>query len=89
MKGRGIAAPLVDAWRAARRALREIEENEHPDLTDALGRAWKWIDGDLYGHDGMAWPRDHVTYEAVGLPTKAARDNPNYRWCEICRGVAC
>lgn len=83
---RGIAAPLVDAWLEARRELREIEEVAHPDVTDALGRVWRWMDGDIYTHDGMAWPLEYITAERIGLPTQAALDNvlatadSNARW---------
>jgi hypothetical protein len=82
---RGIAAPLVDGWLEARRALREAEQAEHPDVTDALGRVWTWMDGDIYTHDGMAWPLDHITHPGIGWPTAAALDNPNYQWCATCR----
>lgn len=85
---RGPVADLVDRWRDARRELAAIERAEHPPITDALGRSWEWIpggSGDLYGHDGMAWPRHLVERPDVGLPTPGALDNPNYRWCELCR----
>jgi hypothetical protein len=85
--GRGIASALVDDWQAARRALREIEEAEHPNITDALGRVWQWKDKDLYTHDSMAWPRDHVMHSGVSLPSQAALDNPNYQWCSICKAA--
>jgi hypothetical protein len=75
---------LVDEWQDLRKALREAEEAAHPPITDALGRVWTWKDGDLYTHDSMAWPRAFVESANVGLPTRYALDNPNYRWCSIC-----
>lgn len=81
-------AALIGQWHDALRGLRRIEEAEHPDITDALGRVWVWKDGDVYVHDGMAWPREHIERQTVSLPTRAALDNPNYRWCEICTAVS-
>lgn len=82
---RGIAASLVDDLIALRRAVREIEEEEHPDLVDAFGRTWTWKSHDLYVHDSMAWPRDSVLSPTIGWPSASVLDNPNYRWCDTCK----
>jgi hypothetical protein len=86
--GRGIMAPLIDEWQALRQELRAMEVAEHPDITDALGRVWKWKDGDLYTHDSIASPKAFVTRPKMSLPTQAALENPNYQWCEICKTPA-
>jgi hypothetical protein len=85
---RGPVAALIDDWQEARKALRAIEEAEHPDITDVLGRVWKWWKGDLYVHDKMGWPKSLITQPDLRRPIKAALDNPNYRWCAICKGDA-
>jgi hypothetical protein len=90
---------LVTEWLALRIVIAEMEVAEHPPITDALGRAWTWIPGGardrdgndcstLYGHDGMAWPREWVEHPGIGWPRAAALDNPNSRWCELCRAGA-
>lgn len=79
---------LIVSWQQSRQALRAIEEAGHPDVTDVFGRVWVWKDKDLYTHDGMAWPLDHVTNRNMGLPTKQALENPNYQWCSICVGAS-
>lgn len=79
---------LIASWQESRRALRAIEEAEHLDVTDALGRVWVWWKGELYCHDGMAWPLGHVTDPRIGWPSKEALQNPNYQWCSICLGGA-
>ena len=81
----GPGARLVRDWKAARALLREIEEHEHPAITDQFGRVWTWRGGDLYAHDDtLAVPRDFI--DKAGLPPESLRDNPNYaRLCDICR----
>ncbi|MFH8805258.1 hypothetical protein ACH4F6_37910 [Streptomyces sp. NPDC017936] len=70
---------LIDEWRTAREALAELERAEHPDITDRFGRVWTWKTGrgDIYVHDGMAFPRAFLEDDAVGLPSQAVLDNPN------------
>jgi hypothetical protein len=98
-EGRRVSSTLVTEWQALRTVIAEMEAAEHPDITDALGRVWTWIPGGardrdgnnmstLYGHDGMAWPREHVEQPAIGWPRADVLDNPNYRWCELCRAGA-
>lgn len=87
-QGQAVAATLVQEWQALRLALRQLEEAEHPPIVDSLGRAWTWIDKELYGHDGMAWPRDFLKETELSLPSPRVLANPNYRWCDICRGPA-
>lgn len=82
----GAVNATLDEWERLRKELRAIEEAEHPPITDVLGRQWTWKDGDLYVHDGMAWPREFVERAEMELPSQAALENPNYRWCPICRG---
>jgi hypothetical protein len=82
---------LLVEWQALRIIIAEMDVAEHPDIVDALGRVWTWIpggSGNLYGHDGMAWPREHVERPDVGLPSSAVLANPNYSWCELCRQPA-
>lgn len=86
MSDRTVAA-LIVRWQEARRSLRALEQAEHPDVTDALGRIWTWLDGDLYRHDDMALPLTSITDEAIRRPTQRALANPNYWWCSICRGM--
>ncbi len=78
---------MIADWQATRAALREIEEREHPDITDRHGRVWVWRSGDLYAHDAtLAMPRDFVTHPRLGLPRAECADNPNYwRLCATCR----
>lgn len=84
-----VIGPMLAEWQAARTALRAIEEAEHPDVTDALGRVWTWVNGDLYRHDSMAWPLSHVLNPAVRWPRADVLDNPNYALCQACRdGIA-
>src|SRR5690242_3156406 len=49
---------LIEQWQEARRLLAEIEQAEHPDVTDGYGRVWRWRGrGDLYVHDdALAFP---------------------------------
>jgi hypothetical protein len=78
---------LVDDWQRARAALAELERAEHPDVTDRFGRVWTWKPGcgEIYRHDGMAFPKAFLDDGSVGLPTQAALDNPNYaRFCGTC-----
>jgi hypothetical protein len=82
---------LLAEWQALRTIIAEMDVAEHPDITDALGRVWTWIpggSGNLYGHDGMAWPREDVEDPGIGLPTPAVLENPNYHWCRLCRQPA-
>lgn len=81
-----VTGALIADWQAARKALRAIEEAEHPDLTDAFGRTWRWMDGELYGHDKMAWTKAMVLAPGIGLPSQYALENPNYAWCAVCKG---
>lgn len=76
---------MINDWHAARRALRAAEAAEHPDRTDILGRTWTWISGDLYRHDGMAWPLASVVSERVHWPRPDLIDHPGYSWCGTCR----
>lgn len=80
-------ASLIDGWRALRAELHAIEEAEHPDVTDAHGRVWRWESRDLYTHDDiLAWPLTAITGGTFGLPTSALADNPNYvGLCGTCR----
>jgi hypothetical protein len=87
-KGRAAIGALVDEWLTALGNLRALEETEHPDLIDVLGRAWKWKAGDIYTHDGMAWPETFITSPSMGLPGPVALENPNYQWCAICKPAA-
>jgi hypothetical protein len=82
---RNAVGALIDEWLAGREALREIERAEHPDITDTLGRVWVWWKGDLYTHDGMAWPQEFVAKSNVSRPSQHALDNPNYQWCASCK----
>lgn len=77
---------LIADWQDARTALAELERAEHPDITDRHGRVWTWRGrGDLYRHDGMACPKEFVLDGAIGLPSQAVLDNPNYgELCGIC-----
>jgi hypothetical protein len=76
---------MVDEWATARAALAELERAEHPDITDRYGRVWAWKSGDIYRHDGMAFPRALVESNAMGLPSQSALDNPNYgELCTVC-----
>jgi hypothetical protein len=90
---------LITEWLALRIVIAEMEVAEHPPITDALGRTWTWQPGGprdrqgndrstLYGHDGMAWPREWVEHPGIGWPRADALDNPNSRWCELCRAGA-
>lgn len=80
-------AQLIADWQATRKALRAAEEAEHPDVVDALGRAWQWVSGDLYRHDSMAKPLVLVTHPDVNWPTVACYANPNYQWCDTCKAM--
>ncbi|MFG3715815.1 hypothetical protein [Micromonospora sp. NPDC047730] len=80
-----VIGPMLAEWRSLRADLRAMEEAEHPDVTDALGRVWTWVSGDLYRHDSMAWPLAHVLNPAVGWSRAGLLDNPNYRFCGVCR----
>jgi hypothetical protein len=51
---------MVTEWRALRLVLAELEAAEHPDVTDVQGRVWTWWKGDLFRHEGKAWPRDFI-----------------------------
>lgn len=31
-----------------------------PDITDNEGRVWAWWKGDLYRHEGKAWPKAFI-----------------------------
>jgi hypothetical protein len=84
-QGRAIVSGMVDEWTAARRQLRALEEAEHPDIIDPHGRAWKWKIGDLYTHDGMAFPSGLI--QGLTLPSAEALTNPNYDWCAICQAA--
>lgn len=78
---------LIGEWQNARAALAELEHAEHPDITDRHGRAWTWRPGrgDIYVHDGMAFPRALVESNALGLPSQSVLDNPNYgHLCDVC-----
>lgn len=79
---------LIADWQAARAELAAIERAEHPDITDHHGRVWTWKPGrgDVYVHDGMAFPKDFLTEPGhIGLPTQKVLDNPNYgHLCAIC-----
>lgn len=78
---------LIGEWQAARAALAEMERAEHPDITDRHGRVWTWKPdrGDVYVHDGLAWPRRFVEDGRIGLPSQAVLDNPNYgHLCTTC-----
>lgn len=83
-----VIRELIASWQQSRQALRAIEKAEHPNVTDVFGRVWEWKSKDIYTHDGMAWPLDHVTNEKIGLPSKQALENPNYQWCSTCLGGA-
>jgi hypothetical protein len=98
-EGRRVASVFVTEWQALRTVIAEMEVAEHPDITDSLGRVWTWIPGGardrdgndtstLCGHDGMAWPREHVEQPGIGWPRADVLGNPNYRWCELCRAGA-
>jgi hypothetical protein len=98
-EGRRVASAFVTERQALRTVIAEMEAAELADITDALGRVWTWIPGGardrdgndtstLYGHDGMAWPREHVEQPGIGWPRVDVLDNPNYRWCELCRAGA-
>ena len=76
-------AGLVFAWTETRAELAEIARSEHPDVIDQYGRLWVWVSGDLYQHDGMAFPHDFVVNS--GLPSAILANNPNYHLCSICR----
>lgn len=75
---------LIAEWQGARAAVAELERAAHPDIVDHHGRAWAWWKGDLYRHCGMAWPRAMVEDATHGLPSEAARTNPNYSFCGTC-----
>lgn len=83
--GRNMVSELVDEWTALRVEAQAFERAEHPDVTDVLGRVWTWKSGDIYTHDGMAWPLAFITSPTLQGPSAAALDNPNYRWCLICK----
>lgn len=80
-----VIAGMIDEWQSLRAEIAAMERAEHPDVTDALGRTWQWKSGDIYTHDGMAWPLIFIQDPNVGLPKSVALDNPNYSWCEICK----
>jgi hypothetical protein len=78
---------MVEEWRSIREEIRRLEELQHSPITDKYGRVWVWKDMDLYTHCGMAWPKSALDNpDHYGLPTKGALDNPNYQFCEICKG---
>lgn len=83
-----VIGAMIGEWQTLRAELRQIEEAEHPAITDKYGRVWTWKDKDLYVHDGMAWPEsffnDHASY---GLPSARALSNPNYTFCDTCKGI--
>jgi len=81
-----VLGDLIHEWHEARQSLRAIEEAERPDLIDALGRTWRWLDGELYTHDRMAWTKHMVLAAGITRPSQHALDNPNYTWCAICKG---
>lgn len=79
-----MVAGKIDTWNAMREELAALERAEHPDIIDTYGRAWQWVDGDLYDHDKtLALPRDMI--QGAGLPHAKLDNNPNYsRLCYIC-----
>lgn len=81
---RNPIGPMLDEWQQLRAALRAAERAEHPDVTDQLGRVWVWKDGDIYLHDGMAWPLVFIQ-QRTAWPNPVLLDNPNYHWCDACR----
>ncbi len=82
----GPIGHLLDEWHVLRAKLSEVDKRLHPDIVDRFGRAWVWIGGDLYAHDSMAWTRGMIEHPQAGLPSESARSNPNYSFCDICRG---
>jgi hypothetical protein len=76
---------LIDQWQQARAELEKIERAEHPDVTDAYGRIWRWRGrGNLYVHDdALAFPLHMI--KGLSLPSASLADNPNYDLCATCR----
>lgn len=81
-----MMAEKISEWLALRAEIRALNQAEHPDLTDRFGRVWTWVEGDLYTHCGMTWPRQVLDWDTFTLPSGTVRSNPNYHLCEICRG---
>lgn len=83
--GQTFVRTLLDEWAENRRALRAIEESEHPSFLDGYGREWVWRDKDLYCHDdALTFPRAMI--DALGLPSARLARNQNYaRLCAICK----
>jgi len=79
-----MTGSMIQEWMRLRAELNAAERAEHPDITDHHGRVWTWIDGDLYQHCGMAWPRHSIEDTRHGLPSESVRNNPNYDLCEVC-----
>ncbi|WP_394436180.1 hypothetical protein [Streptomyces sp. SGAir0957] len=76
---------LIARWMVAREELAALEQAEHPDVTDRLGRVWTWRSGDQYGHCGLNSPRCCLEDGVIFLPTQPCLDNPNYaHFCDIC-----
>jgi hypothetical protein len=79
---------LITEWQSTRAQLAELERAEHLDITDAHGRVWTWKSGagDIYTHDGMAFPGDWLKKPGrIGLPSQTVLDNPNYdKLCTVC-----
>jgi hypothetical protein len=86
MIGTVTTAGLLDRWLESRAVLRLLDEAEHPDIVDKYGRVWTWMDGEVYRHEGMAWPKwAFDDPDSYGLPSPELANNPNYQLCEICR----
>lgn len=89
MENKTVGAVLLDRWHAARAELRALEVAEHPPIIDKFGREWTWKDENLYTHDSMAWPATIFDGpDSYGLPKASALNNPNYVFCDTCKGVS-
>lgn len=79
---------LIGEWQDARAQLSELGRAEHPDIVDGYDRTWTWKPGhgDVYVHDGMAFPGDWLKEPGrIGLPSQKVLDNPNYgELCATC-----
>lgn len=82
-----IVSDLIGQWRATRAELRRLDEYAHPPIVDKFNRVWTWKDNDVYTHDNMAWPASFFDNpDNYGLPRASALNNPNYNFCDICKG---
>jgi hypothetical protein len=79
-----IVSGMVDEWKQLRTELQDVEQSEHPDIVDCLGRLWTWVDKDLYRHDNMATTRNIIESTGLRFPQPKILDNPNYTWCNHC-----